>query len=151
MYSLKHKLYISQRAINQQNGRLNVGFVYSLHSFFVSLLFTIWCGSCSVFAFGSNKFATIRRVLRYPRRAQFSEHDCQSVCFGGLGELCLEHTFDGCQPFPHELGRVRPLHGSTALQGTPDLSHQPVTRLHQILRHLHLRLRQESAARQRNR
>ena len=34
-----------------------VGFVYSLHSFFVSLLFTIWCGSCSVFAFGSDKFA----------------------------------------------------------------------------------------------
>ena len=43
MYSLKHKLYISQRAENQQNARLNVGFVYSLYSFFVSPLIYVWC------------------------------------------------------------------------------------------------------------
>ena len=39
MYSLKHKLYISQRTENQWNAGLNVEFVYSLYSFFLSLLF----------------------------------------------------------------------------------------------------------------
>ena len=36
MYSLKHKLYISQLTENQHDAGLNVGFVYSLYSFFVS-------------------------------------------------------------------------------------------------------------------
>ena len=39
MYSLKHKLYISQLTGNQRNAGLNVGFVYSLYSFFFPLLF----------------------------------------------------------------------------------------------------------------
>ena len=39
MYSLKHKLYISQRAENQRNVGLNAGFVYSLYSFLFPLLF----------------------------------------------------------------------------------------------------------------
>ena len=37
VYSLRLKLYISQRTENQRNARLNVGFVYSLHSFFLPL------------------------------------------------------------------------------------------------------------------
>ena len=36
VYSLRLKLYISQRAEYQRNVGLNVGFVYSLYSFFVS-------------------------------------------------------------------------------------------------------------------
>ena len=40
MYSLRLKLYISQRTENQRNVGLNVGFVYSLHSFLFPLLFT---------------------------------------------------------------------------------------------------------------
>ena len=36
VYSLRLKLYISQRTENQRNVGLNVGFVYSLYSFFVS-------------------------------------------------------------------------------------------------------------------
>ena len=40
MYSLEHKLYISQRAENQRNKEQNVGFVYSLQSFLFPLLFT---------------------------------------------------------------------------------------------------------------
>ena len=36
VYSLEHKLYISQHAENQRNKEQNVGFVYSLQSFFVS-------------------------------------------------------------------------------------------------------------------
>ena len=40
MYSLKHKLYISQLTENQRNAGLNVGFVYSLYSFLFPLLFT---------------------------------------------------------------------------------------------------------------
>ena len=40
MYSLKHKLYISQRTENQWDAGLNVGFVYSLYSFLFPLLFT---------------------------------------------------------------------------------------------------------------
>ena len=36
VYSLEYKLYISQRAENQRNKERNVGFVYSLQSFFVS-------------------------------------------------------------------------------------------------------------------
>ena len=36
MYSLEHKLYISQLTENQRDVGLNVGFVYSLYSFFVS-------------------------------------------------------------------------------------------------------------------
>ena len=39
MYSLKHKLYISQLTENQRDVELNVGFVYSLYSFFFPLLF----------------------------------------------------------------------------------------------------------------
>ena len=39
MYSLKHKLYISQLTENQRDAGLNVGFVYSLYSFFATLLF----------------------------------------------------------------------------------------------------------------
>ena len=39
MYSLKHKLYISQLTENQRDVGLNVGFVYSLYSFFFLLLF----------------------------------------------------------------------------------------------------------------
>ena len=40
VYSLKHKLYISQYAENQRNKEQNVGFVYSLQSFLFPLLFT---------------------------------------------------------------------------------------------------------------
>ena len=39
MYSLERKLYITQRAENQRDVGLNVGFVYSLYSFFATLLF----------------------------------------------------------------------------------------------------------------
>ena len=39
MYSLKHKLYISQLTENQRDVGLNVGFVYSLYSFLFPLLF----------------------------------------------------------------------------------------------------------------
>ena len=39
MYSLEGKLYITQRAENQRDVGLNVGFVYSLYSFFATLLF----------------------------------------------------------------------------------------------------------------
>ena len=39
MYSLEHKLYISQLTENQCNAGLNVGFMYSLYSFFFPLLF----------------------------------------------------------------------------------------------------------------
>ena len=40
MYSLEGKLYITQRAENQRDVGFNVGFVYSLYSFFAPLLFT---------------------------------------------------------------------------------------------------------------
>ena len=40
MYSLRLKLYILQRTENQHNVGLNVGFVYSLHSFLFPRLFT---------------------------------------------------------------------------------------------------------------
>ena len=36
MYSLERKLCISQHADNQRDAEFNVGFVYSLQSFFVS-------------------------------------------------------------------------------------------------------------------
>ena len=36
VYSSEHKLYISQYAENQRNKERNVGFMYSLQSFFVS-------------------------------------------------------------------------------------------------------------------
>ena len=39
MYSLKHKLYISQLTENQRDAESNVGFVYSLYSFLFPLLF----------------------------------------------------------------------------------------------------------------
>ena len=39
MYSLKHKLYISQLTENQRDIGLNVGSVYSLYSFLFPLLF----------------------------------------------------------------------------------------------------------------
>ena len=40
MYSLERKPYITQRADNQRDVGFNVGFVYSLYSFFATLLFT---------------------------------------------------------------------------------------------------------------
>ena len=41
MYSLEHKLYISQLTENQRDAWLNVGFVYSLYSFLFPLIIRI--------------------------------------------------------------------------------------------------------------